>query len=327
VSNALDLAIIIVSWNCSDALADCLRSLADGAREADDMLSYETAVVDNRSADDTVERLRREFPDVRIIANDKNVGFAAANNQGIEATTGRHVLLLNPDTIVAPGALVTLVRALEADATIGCLGPMLLNADGSLQPSVRQLPTVAAFCHRYTPLRMLKVCKGAYARYKMRDFDYDRAADAPSLVGAAMCMPRRILQQVGLMDERFFLYFEETDLCRRIAEAGHRVCYTPVAQITHIGNVSGIQSTPALLYRRSMLKYVAKYGGGCGGMKAFGLLVGMFVQELMQLTFCVPVSGLMFLFGQWRPAAKKWRRAAYAARFLFRDGWQMLTGK
>ncbi len=327
MSDRPDLAIIIVSWNCSDVLADCLRSLADGARKDADAVSVETVVVDNDSADGAADRLRREFPDVQLIANDRNVGFAAANNQGIEATTGRYVLLLNPDTVVASGALVVLVRALEADATIGCLGPMLLNADGSGQPSVRQLPSVAAFCDRYTPLRMLKVCKGAYDRYKMRDFDYDGPADVPSLVGAAMCMPRRVLEGVGLMDDGFFLYFEETDLCRRIAETDHRICYTPAARIRHIGNVSGIQSAPTVLYRRSLLKYVAKHGGRLGGLKALALLDGMFVQELLQLIFCLPMSGLLGLLGQWRAAAKKWRRAMYAGRFVFRDGWRLIFGR
>lgn len=318
MGTAPDLSVIIVSWNCRDVLMNCLRSLPGGAGS----IAIETIVVDNHSADGSAEAVSREFSDVALIANESNRGFAAANNQAIAIARGRHVLLLNPDTVVEDGALATLAAELDADESIGALGPTLLGANGANQPSVRVLPSFRAFCDRYTPLRALKVFRRAYERYKVRQFDYSAPADVASLVGAAIAIPRRVLAEVGLLDERFFLYFEETDLCRRIAEAGYRVRYTPAARITHIGNVSAAESTPGLLYRRSMFQYLAKHGGRQAQLKVHALRTGMFCQELLQLIYCLGAAAVLAAACQFARAKKKYRRFAGALRFVCRDGWR-----
>jgi len=315
---APDLSIIIVSWNCRDVLLNCLGSMSDGAGD----ISFETIVVDNQSDDGSAEAVTKAFPGVTLIANENNPGFAAANNQAIAIARGRHILLLNPDTVVEKGTLAGLVAELDADESIGALGPTLLETDGSVQPSVRELPSFAAFCDRYTPLRTLRVCRRAYRRYKMKQFDYSRPADVPSLVGAAIAIPRRVLDDVGLLDERFFLYFEETDLCRRIAAAGYRVHYTPKVRIVHIGNVSASESTPGLLYRRSIFQYLAKHGGRWARLKVHALRLGMFCQEFLQLIYCsVAVCALVVVL-QFARAKNKLHRLRRALRFVGSDVWK-----
>jgi len=314
-----DLSVVIVAYNCRDALADCLASLES---EPCDLL-LETIVVDNASRDGTAEMVRRRFERVRLIANDANRGFAAANNQGIDLASGRHILLLNPDTVVHGGAPAALVAALDADARLGVCGPQLLNADGSIQPSVRRFPTFAALLHQYTPLRVLGFLRGAYRRYKMKDFDFRTAADVDIVMGAAFCVPRRVLDEVGVLDERFFVYFEEMDFCRRVHRAGYRVRFEPAAKVTHIGGVSAATATANLFFCRSLFRYVRKHNGWLKGFgMEFILRFGMFLREGLQLIGSLLAAGPLAMVGQTRRARRRVTRARSAARFVFCDGWR-----
>jgi GT2 family glycosyltransferase len=318
-----DLSVVIVSWSCRDELADCLASLAGAPRDVE----RETIVVDNASADGTAEMVRERFPDVRLIANETNRGFAAANNQGIRLARGRNLLFLNPDTVVREGALGELVRTLDRDDGIGACGARLLGADGSTQSSVRSFPTFAALLHQYTPLRMLGVLKGAYRRYRARDFDYGRSADVDALMGAALCVPRRVLDRVGPFDERFFVYFEEVDLCRRIRAAGLRNRFVAEARITHVGGVSASRAPASRYLCRSMFRYMRKHRGRVRG--AFGTVVlwlGMLVRELFQLVLNAIAALAMAACGRRGRARRRWRRAGAAARFLCLDAWRVLLG-
>jgi GT2 family glycosyltransferase len=188
-----DLSVIIVSMNCRGELSECLASV-DRARSG---LAVEVFVVDNASRDGAAAMVAERFPQVRLVANQRNRGFAAANNQAVAMATGRNVLFLNPDTVVKPGALETLVRVLDGDTGVGVCAPQLLNADGSVQESSRREPTFAALLHQYTPLRLLRFLKPAYRRYKMSDFDFQTAVDVQIVMGAAFCVPARVLAQVG----------------------------------------------------------------------------------------------------------------------------------
>ena len=318
-----DLSIVIVSWNCRDELADCLASLAPD-RHA---VTVQTVVVDNASGDDTAAMVRRRFPDVTLIANDANRGFAAANNQGLAVATGRHLLFLNPDTVVGDRALQTLVGALDADATLGACGPRLLNTDGTVQTSVRRFPTFAALFHQYTPLRMLGLLKPAYRRYKSRDFDFRSAADVESLMGAALCVPRRVLDRVGPFDERFFVYFEEVDLCRRIRDAGHRCRFLPEAAVTHVGGVSAAKGPASLLLCRSMFRYMRKHHPWWRAWPGLATLwLGMLVREAFQLVGNAVAAACLALAGRRDRARRRARRLRAAARFLFCGAWRVLLG-
>lgn len=311
-----DLSVIIVAYNCRDELARCLESLAA------DPTAPEMFVIDNASRDATADMVRGRFPAVTLIANAENRGFAAANNQGLARATGRNVLFLNPDTVVHAGALAGLVKTLDADATIGACGPQLLNADGSVQPSARMFPSMAALLYQYTPLRVLPFLKGAYRRHKLKDFDFRSPRDVDVVMGAAFCVPRRVLDQVTGMDERFFVYLEEMDLAKRIKDAGYRVRFEPCGRITHIGGVSAATATANLYYCRSLLRYVRKHNGCAKGLAMDAVLrIGMAMREAILLVANAVAAGLLTIIGQSDRARRRRQRLRASARFLGRDMW------
>ncbi|HEY0072368.1 MAG TPA: glycosyltransferase family 2 protein, partial [Chloroflexia bacterium] len=207
------ISIVIVSYNTRDLLRACLRSLPGAAQG----LGYEVFVVDNASTDGTVEMIRRQFPEVHVIANEGNVGFAAANNQGLEQARGTSLLLLNPDTEMQAGSLRTLHEWLAAHPEAGAAGPRLLNRDGSLQRSAHHFPTPgmllleqlsAAALVRHVPWLNRRYL-GAWAHDEPRRVDW--------LVGACLLLRREALASTGLLDATFFMYGEEIDLFKRLA--------------------------------------------------------------------------------------------------------------
>jgi len=316
-----DLSIIIVAYHCRDDLARSLASLRPSPASA----STEIIVVDNASGDGTAEMVRERFPEVRLIPNAENRGFAAANNQGLAVASGRHVLFLNPDTRPAEGALAVLVRTLDADAGLGAVGPQLLNPDGSVQPSVRTDPTPAALLHQYTPLRLLRVLAPAYHRYKRRDFDFASAADVDTLMGAALCVPRRVLDEVGPMDERFFVYQDDADLCLRIRQAGYRVRFEPAARITHVGGVSAEHAASSVLYLRSLYRFLYKHHGRVKGWGMVNALrVGLWLREALQVLVEASAALVLLLVGRLDRARRRARRARRAVRYLCLDHWRTL---
>lgn len=252
------LSIVIVNWNTQELLAACLTSVARAASG----LPFETIVVDNGSTDGSQARLRRDFPWVRLIANPDNRGFAAATNQGIRASTGRWVLLLNSDTVVQPGALDALVHFLDARPQAGAAGARLLNGDGSLQPSAHPMLTPGRefwsllFLERLWPR----------ARYRQERWDCATPRRVEALKGACLLLRRAALDQVGLLDERYFLYTEEVDLCRRLSQAAWELWYVPQAAVMHYGAASSRQTAEAMYVQlyRSKLQFYRKFGGaGC----------------------------------------------------------------
>lgn len=316
-----DLSILIVAYRCRDDLARCLECIPAGAGG----LRTETVVVDNASGDGTTGMVRQRFPHVHLIANGENRGFAAANNQALAVATGRHVLFLNPDTRPEEGSLAGLVRTLDADAGLGAAGPQLVNPDGSVQPSVRADPTFAALLHQYTPVRVLRLLAPAYRRYKRRDMDFGSAADVDTLMGAALCVPRRVLEEVGAMDERFFVYHEEADLCLRIRQAGYRVRFEPAARIVHVGGVSSAHTDANVLYLRSLYRFLYKHHGRWkGGFMVGALRVGLFLREALQLPVETLAALALLLAGRLDRARRRARRAGRAGRYLCCDCWRTL---
>jgi hypothetical protein len=231
------LSIIIVAWNVKDDLLRCLASV----RENPPAGTFEQIVVDNNSTDSTVEAVRRQFPEVAIVENPENVGFARANNQGMEQARGDYVLLLNPDTVVHPHALDRLVAFLDEHPDVGACGPKLLNDDGSPQGSVRRFPTFRGVLYAHTICRMLGLFRRQHREWMMKDFTFDRQTDVDQIMGAAMMARRAVIDQVGGLDANFFMYFEEVDWCYRIKQAGWRIVFLPDAVITHFGGRSSAQ--------------------------------------------------------------------------------------
>lgn len=252
-----DLSIIIVSWNVRDLLRECLRSVEEGRGELD----VEVILVDSASADGSAEMVAAEFPWVKLIARADNVGFPRGNNIGLAEARGRYLLLLNPDTRVIGDALSIMVNYLENHRDIGALGPQLLNTDGSVQSSRRRFPTLATGFFEGTWLEGL--APGVLRRYYALDLPDDATADVDWLNGACIMVPCNVYEEIGGMDEAYFMYSEELDWCRRIKTAGRRVVYHPEAQVLHHYGKSSEQAITArhINFQRAKLRYYRKYHG------------------------------------------------------------------
>ncbi len=255
----VDLSICIVNWNTESQLKECLRSIYDHTEG----ITYEIFVVDNASRDGSVEMVRNSFPDVDLIANQENRGFAAANNQAIRLASGSYVILLNPDTVIMDNALGAMVRFMENHPEAGAIGPKLVNADGSLQHSIRRFPTFSIALHDNTILGRLFLFRGQVEDYKMTDFSFDRVEEVDATSGAALMVCRDVLREVGPLDEGYFMFIEELDLCRRIRSKGHRIYFVPDAVITHLGGESRRQNPGELVMvgQNSLMRYFRKFEG------------------------------------------------------------------
>lgn len=267
-----DISIIIVSRNTREVLRACLRSIADHA----DDLSIETIVVDSQSHDGAVAMMRREFPGVIVLDPNENTGFARGNNLGIKRASGNAVLLLNPDTELTPGALRTMLGALQADATIGVVGPRLRYPDGSIQSSRRRFPTLMTALMESTVAQEWWPDHPAIGRYTMADLPDDRPHDVDWLVGACLLVRREVFAAVGLLDERLFLYSEEPEWCWRVRRAGWRVRYVPTAEVCHHEGTSTSQNV-VLRQRAFALSKThlmgTLYGPAIGAMTRAALVV------------------------------------------------------
>ncbi|MBW8034347.1 MAG: glycosyltransferase family 2 protein [Planctomycetes bacterium] len=281
----MKLSIIIVSWNVKDDLLACLASL----RENPLSQPFELIVIDNDSPDETVELVKQNYPEVNLIENPNNRGFAKANNQGIELATGQYVLLLNPDTIVHPDSLDILVNFMDDNPDVGACGPKLLNEDGSAQASVRRFPTFRSVLYSHTVCRLLGLFRTQYRKWMMKDFKYDRQTDVDQIMGAAMMCRHSIIDQAGGMDENFFMYFEEIDLCYKIKQAGWRIVFYPEAVISHLG---GQSSKQVPLKRIMLFKSMIAYFRIHRGKLAVELFVVVFKFALILRNICHLVIGL-----------------------------------
>ena len=253
----IDLSIVILNWNVRELLERCLASIRPGR------LCVETIVVDNASSDDSVAMVRANYPAAIVIANSTNRGFTGGNNQGIAASHGRYVLVLNPDTESLDNALEALVAYLEVHADVGALGPQLLNPDRSLQSSRRRFPTLRTAFFESTWLQGLAPRRWLHHFY-MDDVSPDVTQEVDWLNGACTLFRRSTLDQVGLYDEQnFFMYSEELDLCRRIKAAGWKIVYLPEAKVMHhIGKSSEqVNAARHVYFQTSKVRYFRKYHG------------------------------------------------------------------
>jgi N-acetylglucosaminyl-diphospho-decaprenol L-rhamnosyltransferase len=295
----IDVSIVIVNWNVRDLLRRCLHSITRYP-----VSSFEVIVVDNASADGSVDMVRVEFPAVRLVVNSENRGFPGAINQGISLARGRYVLLLNPDTELVRNALGTMVAFADEHPYVGVVGPQLLNADGSVQSSRRRFPTLATAFFESTWLQPYAL-RRLLERYYVGDQPDDRVQDVDWLMGAALMARREAIEQVGPMDERFFMYSEELDWCRRFREAGWRVVYLPTAQVHHHEGKSSEQVLPArhIHFQTSKVRYFRKYHGHVAAEALRLFLLGSYVWQL-------GLEGAKWLVGH-RRSLRAGRVAAY----------------
>jgi GT2 family glycosyltransferase len=237
----MDLSIIIVNWNGKPVLEDCLRSIY----LTRPTIKFEVIVVDNASRDDSVAMVMSEFSEVRLVCNSRNLGFAAGNNRGFEVACGRYLLLLNNDTIVLPSALDDSVRFMDRHADIGALGCRIEFPDRRFQTSAYRFndPWVL-FLGRLLPLGLIADQRLNPGRYWARQFSQPTNVD--TVAGCFMMVRRDVLDNVGTLDEDFFMYGEDEEWCSRIKAGGWRIVYFPMATIIHIHRFSSGQGRRAL---------------------------------------------------------------------------------
>ena len=290
---SIDLSIVIVNWNVRELLRRCLSSVY---RTMGDSLKVEVIVVDNASSDGSVAMVGDDFPQVHLIANEKNLGFTRGNNQAVAQSRGRYVLLLNPDTEVVGDALSTMVQYMDAHPQVGALGPQLLNPDGSVQPSRRRFPTMATAFLESTVLQQWFPDNRVLRRYYIRDRGDDEVQEVDWVVGACLLARHQAIEQVGLLDKDFFMYSEEMDWCRRFKERGWRVVYLPTAQVIHHEARSSEQVKPLqhIQFQRSKVLYFRKHHGRWQAEVLRLFLLATYVYQLM-------LESLKWLVGHKRP--------------------------
>lgn len=254
-------SIILVSYNVKDLLLENLKELTK--------LPYEIVVVDNQSKDGTVEAVKNTFPQVKVVASEKNLGYGVANNVGVANSQGEYIILLNTDAFITEDTIPEAIKTLKARPEIGLLGAKLLNPDGSLQPSARQFPS---FFNRIFQIFGLSDKYNKSPLFGRIDYTWCNP-DVPQSVDwvptAFAACPRHVYQEVNGFHPSFFLYYEDVDLCRRIKNAGYQIVYWPLIRVKHIGGQSSeaIESEKMLRYRmESAIQYHKLHEGVLGVM-------------------------------------------------------------
>ncbi|OGS34038.1 MAG: hypothetical protein A2293_00995 [Elusimicrobia bacterium RIFOXYB2_FULL_49_7] len=281
------LSVIIVSYNVSGYLDHCLDSVLKACAG----FSHEIVVVDNASTDNTVEMVRRKYPEVRLIENAGNVGYSTANNQGIRIASGGYILLLNPDTLVTRDAFVASMAFLDARPQAGIMSVKIVNADGSFQPACRRgFPTPATAFYRMSGMSLLFPKSSRFGRYNMTYLDEDETAEVDALCGAYMMMRSDALKKVGGLDETFFMFGEDIDLCYRFKQAGFQVWYAPLSEIIHFKGKSSRKNRfqSAWNFYNSMIIFSRKY---------FSRQLSFFPKSL--LFFGIFLNALFKVLGGW----------------------------
>lgn len=261
-----DLSIIIVTWNSSEYIIQCLESIANHHKP----LSVEVIIIDNHSTDGTqtlleniVSKNRFSSLHLRTILQNRNLGFAKANNIGIRKANGRFILLLNPDTKIYQNTLQRSLQFLQTHPNTAVVGCRHIHPDGTLQPSVRRFPTLCSQLGILLKLHHLFPNAPCFQYYFAKDFDYSKTQKVDQVAGSFFLFPQSLRESVGLLDENFTLWFEEVDYCKRVSDAGKKVFYLAEAKILHYGSGSFRQVIPIkkqIIFNASLKYYFQKHG-------------------------------------------------------------------
>jgi len=282
----MELSILIVNWNTRQALIDCLESVFKTIGQC----SFEVWVVDNGSEDDSEQAVRTLFPQVHLIVNERNIGFAAANNQALKEAKGRYVMLLNSDTVLVEGSVGTLLNFMENNPEAGICCGQLLNADGTKQNSIANIPTLATEILSKSLLR--RIFPG---RFPGKEHDIREPIEVESVIGACMMVRKKAIDEVGCMDERFFFFLEETDWCSRMRKKGWKILFHPKAMIYHMQGLSAkkVRVEAKIEYWRSRYIFFEKeYGRTYMGVLKSTLLFKLICDYFLNLLL---VSITLFL--------------------------------
>ena len=277
-----DIAVIVVNWNAREDLRACLKSLhASPAPRC----AYEVWVVDNASADESAAMVMGEFPGVHLIQNAENLGFSKANNQAIAQTNSRYVFLLNSDAAIHLGALDALLAYADSHAQAAILGPKVLNPDGTLQFSCRRFPSLGAGFFRNTYLGRLFPHNKFARDYLMVSFDHAENTSVDWVSGCAMLLRRETINKIGALDERFYMYCEDVDICQRVWDSGQEVVYVPEAVVTHAIGRSSDKNGDAMIkeFHRSWYEYDLKRHPNSSFMRRAAVYGGLWLRAAVRI--------------------------------------------
>jgi GT2 family glycosyltransferase len=241
----LDLSIIIVNYNTCKLTLDALNSIYDSTTN----YSYEVILIDNHSSDSSVDTIRAAHPHITLIDNQANVGFSRANNQGIRIAQGRYILLLNSDTLLESNTIQTMIQFMDAHPQAGASGCKLVLTDGSLDKACKRgFPTPSAAFYYITGLSKRFPNNPKFNQYQLGHLNENEHHQVDSLVGAFMLVRRTTIDQIGLLDEEYFMYGEDIDWCYRMKEAGWEIHYYPMTRITHLKGASSRRKPLKIIY-------------------------------------------------------------------------------
>jgi len=251
------ISAIVIVYNGMKFLPDCLDTLSKDLES----ISHELILVDNASIDGSVDFIKQEYSDAIIIEHSSNLGFAPAVNAGIKQANGKYLYILNQDLRFTIGATAALMDRIKQDDSIGLIGPKFIGFDGKLQFSCRAFPAYRNIFYRLLMLDRLFPRSREFASWRMGWFDHKSECEVDQPMGAAMLIPRKVVDEVGLMDENFPLLFNDVDYCKRISNAGYRLIYYPKAEIEHFVGASTSRLPYALIYisHTSMFRYLRKH--------------------------------------------------------------------
>ena len=269
----MDLSVVIVNWNTRELLLKCLTSVYETIRA----LRFEIWLVDNASTDGSVTAAEERFPEIQVIRNSHNLGFAAANNRALRQIKGRYALLINTDVVVTEGAVQELFLFMENNSEAGMVCGQLLNLDGTRQNSIANLPSPLLLLTNETLLRILFP-----KAYPSKIHQYESPIEVESCIGACMMVRKKAMDAVGLLDERFFFFFEETDWAHRMRGAGWKVFFIPDAQIYHAqGQSVGHEARGRLLFYRSRYQYLKKWFPKSYPLMVVAVIIRLLVNTLL----------------------------------------------
>ncbi len=253
-----DISIIIVNWKVRLLLKKCLDSIL----KYKDDLDIEIFVIDNDSKDGSPKMITTNYPEVNMIALKSNYGFAKANNLGLKRAKGKYLLLLNPDTEITKDFFKKVIKYLDKHTDIGILGPQILNPDKSKQDSVRRFPTFFSQILVLLKLKNILSNNKFLTHYLHKSFDYNKIQKVDQVMGAAFFIRRSVLDKIGLLDENFFIWFEEVDYCQRASKVGFIIKYFPKVSVIHYGGSSfnkQLAFKNQIIFNKSLLRYFKKH--------------------------------------------------------------------
>lgn len=257
---ALDLSVVVVSWNSAEFLENCLNGVYSDANGRD----VEVIVVDNASKDGSVALLQNRFPQAKLIVNDANRGVSVAFNQGVAASTRAYIQLLCSDTVVQPGAFEALLSFLDTHRDVGAVGPRLLYPDGRPQPSCRTFPSLTLFAWEFLGLSRLFPRHPVFGKWRMGAFDHSTLREVDQPRGSSLMVRKSMVEQVGGWDESLEMFFNDVDWCLRIKQNGWKIFFVPNAVMTHYGggSVKKVRPRMILASHRCCYRYFRKHEKG-----------------------------------------------------------------